>query len=395
MQKNYKENHLKPYAIKSINSKGRIYNEKENSIRSPYQRDRDRIIHSSSFRRLKHKTQVFVNTEGDHYRTRLTHSMEVSQISRTLARFLGLNEDLCETLSLSHDLGHTPFGHAGEEVLNQCMRRHGGFNHNIQTLRIVTLLENKYYKFFGLNLTIETLDGLIKHNGPVKNLNLYNTILKKNLFKNKIVFHAFPSLEAQVAAISDDIAYNNHDLEDGLRAGLFTIEKFNSIPFVSKLINKHVNNTKNYRREIIINQIVRELINVMVVDVINTTNRNLKKYNPQSIKDIYKQDHLIVDFSDKIKKVDMQIKDFLRHNMYNHKKVIINTNKGKRIIKVLFNYLSKNPKKYINEELLKKAPKERVVADFIAGMTDRYAINLHKKIKWIYFQIIKKGLWII
>ena len=381
MQKNYKENHLKPYAIKSINSKGRIYNEKENSIRSPYQRDRDRIIHSSSFRRLKHKTQVFVNTEGDHYRTRLTHSMEVSQISRTLARFLGLNEDLCETLSLSHDLGHTPFGHAGEEVLNQCMRRHGGFNHNIQTLRIVTLLENKYYKFFGLNLTIETLDGLIKHNGPVKNLNLYNTILKKNLFKNKIVFHAFPSLEAQVAAISDDIAYNNHDLEDGLRAGLFTIEKFNSIPFVSKLINKHVNNTKNYRREIIINQIVRELINVMVVDVINTTNRNLKKYNPQSIKDIYKQDHLIVDFSDKIKKVDMQIKDFLRHNMYNHKKVIINTNKGKRIIKVLFNYLSKNPKKYINDELLKKELKERVVADFIAGMTDRYAINLHKKIK--------------
>ena len=381
MQKNYKENHLKPYAIKSINSKGRIYNEKENSIRSPYQRDRDRIIHSSSFRRLKHKTQVFVNTEGDHYRTRLTHSMEVSQISRTLARSLGLNEDLCETLSLSHDLGHTPFGHAGEEVLNQCMERHGGFNHNIQTLRIVTLLENKYYKFFGLNLTIETLDGLIKHNGPVKNLNLYNAILKKNLFKNKIVFHAFPSLEAQVAAISDDIAYNNHDLEDGLRAGLFTIEKFNSIPFVSKLINKHVNNTKNYRREIIINQIVRELINVMVVDVINTTNRNLKKYNPQSIKDIYKQDHLIVDFSDKIKKVDMQIKDFLRHNMYNHKKVIINTNKGKRIIKVLFNYLSKNPKKYINEELLKKELKERVVADFIAGMTDRYAINLHKKIK--------------
>jgi dGTPase len=307
--------------------------------------------------------------------------MEVSQISRTLARSLGLNEDLCETLSLSHDLGHTPFGHAGEEVLNQCMERHGGFNHNIQTLRIVTLLENKYYKFFGLNLTIETLDGLIKHNGPVKNLNLYNAILKKNLFKNKIVFHAFPSLEAQVAAISDDIAYNNHDLEDGLRAGLFTIEKFNSIPLVSKLINKHVNNTKNYRREIIINQIVRELINVMVVDVINTTNRNLKKYNPQSIKDIYKQDHLIVDFSDKIKKVDMQIKDFLRHNMYNHKKVIINTNKGKRIIKVLFNYLSKNPKKYINEELVKKAPKERVVADFIAGMTDRYAINLHKKIK--------------
>jgi dGTPase len=310
--------------------------------------------------------------------------MEVSQISRTLARTLGLNEDLCETLSLSHDLGHTPFGHAGEEVLDQCMKRYGGFDHNIQTLRIVTLLENKYYNFFGLNLTIETLDGLIKHNGPVKNLNFYNTILKKDLFKNKIVFHAFPSLEAQIAAISDDIAYNNHDLEDGLRAGLFTIEKLNSISFVSKFINKHVRNKKSFRREIIINQIVRELINIMVVDVINTTNRNLKKYNPQSIKDIYKQDHLIVDFSDKMKIVHMQIKYFLRHYMYNHKKVIINTNRGKRIIKALFNYLLKNPKKYINEELLKKEPKERVVADFIAGMTDRYAINLYKKIKLIY-----------
>ena len=381
MQKNFKENNLKSYAIKSINSKGRIYKEKENSIRSPYQRDRDRIIHSSSFRRLKHKTQVFVNTEGDHYRTRLTHSIEVSQISRTLARSLGLNEDLCETLSLSHDLGHTPFGHAGEKVLDQCMKRHGGFDHNIQTLRIVTLLENKYYNFFGLNLTIETLDGLIKHNGPVKNLYFYNTILKKNLFKDKIVFHAFPSLEAQVATISDDIAYNNHDLEDGLRAGLFTIGKFSSIPFISRLINKHVNNIKNFRREIIINQIVRELINVMVVDVINTANINLKKYKPQTIKDIYKQDRLIVDFSDKMKKTVMHIKNFLTHNMYNHKKVIVNTNKGKKIIKNLFNYLSKNPKKHISDELLKKKQKERVIADFIAGMTDRYAINLYKKIK--------------
>ena len=381
MQKNYKENHLKSYAIKSINSKGRIYNEKEDLIRSPYQRDRDRIIHSSSFRRLKHKTQVFVNTEGDHYRTRLTHSMEVSQISRTLARSLGLNEDLCETLSLAHDLGHTPFGHAGEKILDKCMKRHGGFDHNIQTLRIVTLLENKYYNFFGLNLTIETLDGLIKHNGPVKNMKLYSTILKKKIFRDKIVFYTSPSLEAQVAAISDDIAYNNHDLEDGLRAGLFTIGKFNSIPFVNKLINKHVKNIKNFRREIIISQIVRELINVMVIDVINTTKRNLKKYNPQSIKDIYKQDHVIVDFSNKMKKVDMQIKDFLSYNMYNHEKVVINTNKGKRIIKVLFNYLSRKPKKYINGEILKRELKERAIADFIAGMTDRYAINLYKKIK--------------
>ena len=188
-------------------------------------------------------------------------------------------------------------------------------------------------------------------------------------------------MEAQVASISDDIAYNNHDLEDGLRANLFTIEKFNSIPFVYRLINKHVKNKKKFKRQIIINQIVRELINAMVVDVINVTNRNLKKYNPKSIQDIYRQNHLIVDFSDKMKKTDAQIKDFLRHNMYNHKKVIINTNKGKRIIKDLFNYLSKNPKKHINKEFLKRDQKERVVADFIAGMTDRYAINLHKKIK--------------
>ena len=381
MQKNYKENHLKPYAVKSFNSKGRIYKEPENSIRTPYQRDRDRIIHSSSFRRLKHKTQVFVNTEGDHYRTRLTHSMEVSQIARTLARSLGLNEDLSETLSLSHDLGHTPFGHAGEKVLSQCMKKYGGFNHNIQTLRIVTLIENKYYKYHGLNLTIETLDGLIKHNGPVKNVNLYKKNLGKDLFNNKIDFNTFPSLESQVASISDDIAYNNHDLEDGLRAGLFTIKQFSSIPFISKLVNKHIKNIKNFRREIIISQIVRDLINLMVVDVIKTTNKNLRENDPQSINDIYKQDRLIVDFSNKVKKIDMQIKDFLNRNMYNHKKVVVNTNRGKRIINDLFKYLSKNPKKYISKELFQKEQKERVIADFIAGMTDRYAINLHKKIK--------------
>ena len=227
MQKDFKDNHLKPYATKSVNTLGRIHKEKENHIRSPYQRDRDRIIHSTSFRRLKHKTQVFVNTEGDHYRTRLTHSMEVSQISRTLARALGLNEDLCETLSLAHDLGHTPFGHAGEEILDQCMINHGGFDHNIQTLRIVTLLESKYYNFFGLNLTLETLDGLIKHNGPIKDINKIDDILKLRTLSNNINLHSYPSLEAQVASISDDIAYNNHDLEDGFRAGLFSIDEFN------------------------------------------------------------------------------------------------------------------------------------------------------------------------
>ena len=380
MQKKYRENHLKSYAIKSINSKGRIYNENENSIRSPYQRDRDRIIHSSSFRRLKHKTQVFVNTEGDHYRTRLTHSMEVSQIARTLARVLGLNEDLSETLSLSHDLGHTPFGHAGEEALNECMTKYGGFDHNLQALRIVTSIENKYYKFNGLNLTIETLEGLIKHNGPVKNLTFHKSILKKNLFNKKITFNSFPSLETQVAAISDDIAYNNHDLEDGLRAGLFTIAKISTIPLLSELINKHIKNIKKFRREVVINQIIRDLINLMVVDVLTTTNKNLKKINPSVVKDIYNHDSLVVDFSSKMKILDKQIKSFLKRNMYNHPKVLVNTNKGKKIIKDLFKFISKNPKKYINKNLFKNEKKERVIADFIAGMSDRYAINMHKKI---------------
>ena len=381
MQKNYFEKHLRPYAVKAIHSKGRIFNESESSIRSPYQRDRDRIIHSSSFRRLKHKTQVFVNTEGDHYRTRLTHSMEVSQIARTLSRTLGLNEDLCETLSLAHDLGHTPFGHAGEEVLDHCMCRHGGFDHNIQTLRIVTSIEDKYYKFFGLNLTIETLEGLIKHNGPVKNLEPYKAILKRDLFNKKITFNSYPSLETQVSAISDDIAYNNHDLEDGLRAGLFSIKKISSIPFLSKLINKHNSNIKSFRREIIVSQIIRDLINLMVTDVIKTTNKNLKKINPKSINDVYKQNFLVVDFSSKMKIIDKQIKEFLKLNMYNHKKVIINTNRGKKIIKKLFNHVIQNPGTYINKNLLKNASMERVVSDFISGMTDRYAINLYKKIR--------------
>ena len=380
MQKDYKETHLKSYAIKSLDSKGRINSERENEIRTPYQRDRDRIIHSSSFRRLKHKTQVFVNTIGDHYRTRLTHSMEVSQISRTLARTLGLNEDLCETLSLSHDLGHTPFGHAGEIVLNNCMKNHGGFNHNIQTLRIVMLLENKYYNFTGLNLTIETLDGLIKHNGPIKNKSFLESIPKKKLLIKKINFKKYPSLEAQVAAISDDIAYNNHDLEDGLRAGLFDIKKLKSIPLISELIKKHIKNIKIFRREIIISQIIRELINLMVTDVVKTTKKNIVKSNLKTINDVYNKDRLIVDFSEKMKKVDFQIKDFLKRNMYNNKKVIVNTNKGKKIIKDLFFCLLKKPRNYINNELFNAAGKERVVADFIAGMTDRYAINLHKKI---------------
>jgi dGTPase len=381
MQKDYKEIHLKPYAIKSLYCKGRLYKEKPSIVRSPFQRDRDRIIHSSSFRRLKHKTQVFVNTEGDHYRTRLTHSMEVAQISRTLARALSINEDLCETLSLSHDLGHTPFGHAGEEVLSDCMESFGNFDHNIQTIRIVTCLEKKYYQYYGLNLTLETLDGLIKHNGPVKDLNKFNKILNLNVFKNKINFNQYPSVEAQTAAISDDIAYNNHDLEDGLRANLFSIKELSGIEPLNKIISKHIKKIKSYRREVIINQIVRELINLMVIDVIKTTKMNLKKIKAKNPNFIFKHNDTVVNFSPKMKKTVLEIKNFLKINMYNHKKVIVNTNNGKKIVSRLFSYLLQNPKNYIKKELFKKNTKERVVADFIAGMTDRYAINLYKKIK--------------
>ena len=381
MQKKYQEDYLKVYASKASYSRGRIYKEKESLIRTPFQRDRDRIIHSSSFRRLKHKTQVFVNTDGDHYRTRLTHSMEVSQISRTLAKYLGLNEDLCETISLAHDMGHTPFGHAGEKILNECMKNFGGFNHNIQTLRIVSIIENKYYKFNGLNLTIETLDGLIKHNGPIKDFSVYDEIIKKSIFKNKIYFKQYPSLEAQISSISDDIAYNNHDLEDGLRAKLFDMNALKSVSFISKIMKKHLKNKKNFRREVIVNQIIRETINCMVLDVISNTKKNLKMINPKSIKDIYKQDHFIVDFSTSMKKNLSEIKEFLKINMYNNKKVVHNNNKGKKVINTLFINLLKNHKKYIGKNLFKNEPKERIIADYIAGMSDRFAINLYSNIK--------------
>ena len=259
-----------------IKSAGRIFKEKTSKLRSPYQRDRDRIVHSTAFRRLKHKTQVFVNTTGDHYRTRITHSLEVSQIARTLGKFFGLNEDLCETLSLSHDLGHPPFGHAGEKALNNSMNNFGGFDHNIQTLRIVTLLENKYYNFKGLNLSIETLDGLVKHNGPIYDKSKYDDMLGKNIFKGKIFFLKNPSLESQISSIADDIAYNSHDLEDGLKAGLFKIDDLKYIPVISNIIIKHIQRLKKKYQDLALRQIIRDIINEMVKDVILNT-KKIKK----------------------------------------------------------------------------------------------------------------------
>ena len=362
-------------------SKGRFKREKKTTLRNDFQRDRDRIIHSTAFRRLKHKTQVFVNTSGDHFRTRITHSLEVSQIARTLSKFFNLNEDLSETLSLAHDLGHTPFGHAGEEALNQCMKKYGGFDHNIQTLRIVNILENRYYNFSGLNLSFETLDGLIKHNGPVKNLTKFNAILGKNFFKNKIKFLNNTSLEAQIAAISDDIAYNSHDLEDGLKSNLFKLTDLKYIPVLNKIISKHKSRFKKYSIDLIIRQIIRDIINEMVSDVIRTTKKNIKLNNIKNLKDVYSSKKQIVCFSNGMKKFDIKIKNFLREKMYFHKSVNTKTNYGRKIIKDLFLKIKKNPKKYINIKKYKNSNIERIICDYIAGMTDRYAINLYKKIK--------------
>ena len=379
MQKN-----LTPYYSSlavPLKSRGRIYHEPLSPLRTPYQRDRDRVIHSTAFRRLKHKTQVFVNTTGDHFRTRITHSLEVAQIARTLAKYFNLNEDLCETLSLSHDLGHTPFGHAGENVLNECMGSYGGFDHNIQTIRIVTILENKYYNFKGLNLSFETIDGLVKHNGPVKNSTKLDRILGKNFFANKINYISNASLEAQFASISDDIAYNSHDLEDGLRANLYTVEDLRDIPILSDIINKNKKFIRGKGTELVIRQIIRGIVNEMVNDIIINTKKKIKEKKIKTIKDVYNHSDLIVTFSKKMNLFDQSIKSFLKEKMYFSKNVLKKTNMGKKIIKFLFLKIKKNPSKFIKKSLYKQDNYERNICDYIAGMTDRYAINLYNSLK--------------
>ncbi len=370
---------LSKFAVPLV-SKGRFFKEEKTDLRNDFQRDRDRIIHSTAFRRLKHKTQVFVNTSGDHFRTRITHSLEVSQIARTLSKYFNLNEDLSETLSLAHDLGHTPFGHAGEEALNDCMKDYGGFDHNIQTLRIITILENRYYDFKGLNLSIETLDGLIKHNGPLNDLTKYNKILGNNFFKKKINFTLNSSLEAQIASISDDIAYNSHDLEDGLKSNLFDLNNLKNIPVLNKIISKHKKNLKKYSIDLIIRQIIREIINEMVSDVISTTKKNISLHKIKNLNDIYQTKSQLVTFSQNMQNFDKKIKSFLKQKMYFNKIVNSKTNYGRKVITRLFLQIKKNPKKYINIKKYSNSNIERIICDYIAGMTDRYAINLYNKL---------------
>jgi len=372
---------MKKYSkIGLFKSKGRIYKESSSKYRTPFQRDRDRIVHCASFRRLKHKTQVFVNTEGDHFRTRITHSIEVAQIARSIARYLKLNEDLAETLSLAHDLGHTPFGHAGEDALNECMEDYGGFDHNLQTLRIVMFLENKYLKFNGLNLSIETIEGLLKHNGPINDIDLVDRLIGVKNLKNKINFSTYPSLEAQISAISDDIAYNNHDIQDGINAKLFKIEELAEISFFSDIYKNYKKKINKQNYKIVIYQIIRDSIDFMIKDLINNTKKNLINNKIKTFKDVNKTSFLMVEFSDKAKNSENEIRYFLKTKMYNNKKVLNKNNKGKKIIKKLFNMLKQNPKKFISNEQL-SLDKYRAISDFISGMTDRYAINLHNNTK--------------
>ncbi len=363
-----------------FNSKGRLNKEPTSKYRSPFQRDRDRIIHSASFRRLKHKTQVFVNTEGDHFRTRITHSIEVAQIARSIAKYLNINEDLTETLSLAHDLGHTPFGHAGEDALHECMVNYGGFDHNLQTLRIIMFLENKYLKFKGLNLTIETLEGLLKHNGPVQNKELLNNLIGIKSFKQKINFTNYPSLEAQIASISDDIAYNNHDIQDGIKANLFKLEELIEINFFRNIYIKYRKkiNKKNYK--IVIDQIVRDSIDIMIRDLLKNTQKNLKEDKITSLYDVKNSKRSLVNFSNNISASEKEIKSFLKFKMYQNKEVLIKNNQGKTIIKKLFKIIKSNPSKFIPKVQLME-DKFRAISDFISGMTDRYAINLFNNFK--------------
>jgi dGTPase len=365
---------LKLYASNDVNFRGRIFSDSKNLYRSEYQRDRDRVIHTSSFRRLKHKTQVFIYHEGDHFRTRLTHSLEVSQISRSIARYLGLNEDLCEVLSLAHDLGHTPFGHAGENVLSECMNNYGSFDHNIQSLRILTLLENPYDDFLGLNLSINTIDGLLKHNGPIQDKKLVLELLP-DLNSYKINFGNHGSLESQISSLADDIAYNNHDIDDGLRANFFSIDELKEIPILQNIISETLekNSDKNNYK------LIRKLIDYMVTDLTENTKKNIHKYNINKIEDIYNAKLSIADFTDDTKKLITNIKLFLHEKMYKHKYILKWTSKSEEVIKFLFNYYLKNYN-LLENKTNKLFTKERNICDFIAGMTDKYAIDQYNNL---------------
>mgnify|MGYP001439919399 FL=1 len=378
-----------PYACLPENSRGRLFKEQNSATRTCFQRDRDRIIHSAAFRRLEYKTQVFVNHEGDFFRTRLTHSLEVSQIARSVCRALGLNEDLGEALALAHDLGHPPFGHAGEDALQELMAPYDGFDHNAQSLRVVTLLEASYANFLGLNLTWETLEGVVKHNGPLINRGkptseLPSAVVEYNALHD-LELHTYASAEAQVAAIADDVAYNNHDIDDGLRARLFSINDLADVPLVGPVFAEVKKAYPDLDESRIIHVSVRRMIGEMVIDLLDETKTRLKDLNPKSPDDIRNGDTPIAGFSEIMRANDAALKKFLFENMYRHYKLNRMTSKAKRVVKELFKLLIREPE-CLPAELQAKCKKNnstdtaRVVADYIAGMTDRYALDEYQNL---------------
>ena len=371
------------YAVDPNNSRGRLFKEKENGHRSAYQRDRDRIIHSAAFRRLKHKTQVFVAHESDHFRTRLTHSIEVGQIARTISASLGLNIDLTEAIALAHDLGHTPFGHTGEEALNECMSPFGGFDHNSQAIKIVTKLEKNYAEFDGLNLTWETLEGIAKHNGPLRTpVNYYLTEYNG---RHELEFDTFASCEAQVAAISDDIAYNNHDLSDGLRAGLFSLDDLYSLPILEdcfRKVDKLYPKIDKSRRQ---HEVFRRVFSLMVDDVLSESKKNLHTFVNQNLSDVRSYNTQLIGFSESFIIPLSKIKEFLFERMYRHWKVNRLRFKASRVVNDLFQMFFECPDILpedwgVAAKIADETTRARLISDYIAGMTDQYALMEYRKL---------------
>ena len=373
---------LASFAVSPATARGRLHHEPEAETRSPWQRDRDRIIHSSAFRKLQYKTQVFVNHEGDFYRTRLTHSLEVSQIARSIARALGLDEDLTEALALAHDLGHPPFGHAGEDALNTVMKPFGGFDHNAQSLRIVTLLESRYAGWDGLNLTWETLEGLVKHNGPLRHPTPY--IVEYN-DRHKLDLHTQPSAEAQVAAIADDVAYHSHDLDDGLRARLFTVNDLNHLPVAGVALAAARMSSLDVPPPRLRHEMLRRVINAMVSDLITETEKRLTKLDPDSPDAIRRHKQRVVSFSPAMADANQAIKDFLFARMYRHWRVNRMSTKAKRLTEDLYRLLHTDPT-LLPDDWRARAGEggmqrsATIVGDYVAGMTDRYAMDEHRRL---------------
>jgi len=380
------------YACDPDKSRGRLFQEPPSRTRSPFRRDCDRVIHSTAFRRLKHKTQVFVFHEGDHYRTRLTHSLEVAQIARALARQLGLDEDLTETLALAHDLGHPPFGHAGERALDACLKSHGGFDHNAQTLRVVTALEHRYPDFDGLNLTWESLEGIVKHNGPLTDRNGaafgghgVPIGIADYVRTHDLELWSFASLEAQVAAIADNIAYNNHDVDDGLRAGLFAVADLADVPLVGPVFHGVASRYPGIEESRLIHESIRRLIDRMVGDLIGETSRRLGHIAPGSVDEVRALNAPIVDFSDEMRRNDRALKQFLFERMYRHHRVKRMSSKAHGVVHDLFALYLAEPQRLPREwREFAAGPAQpstaRVAADYLAGMTDRFALDEHHRL---------------